>query len=137
MNGIAYEVITARIIALLEQGTVPWHRPWDASTEWPQNLFGKNRYGGVNVFVLLALNYKSPFWLTYRQAIGLGGQVRKGEKACPVVFWKILEITNRKTGEVEAVPYLRYYFVFNVAQCDGLDEVTSPKAPALETVGTQ
>lgn len=102
MNG--YDRITERIIELLEQGTVPWHKPWKAKTAWPRNLLTKKPYRGVNVFLLVSMSYESPFWLTFHQAQELGGSIRKGEKACPVVFWKRLEIEDAKTGGPSTPP---------------------------------
>jgi len=119
--------ITDRITALLEQGTVPWHKPWTARTGLPRNCVSQKPYRGINVFLLLAMSYESPLWLTFRQATQLGGSVRKGEKACPVVFWKQLKVEDKESGETERIPLLRYYHVFNAAQCEGLP--TSP-APA-------
>ena len=115
-----YQIITVRIIGLLEQGTVPWQKPWQGSEQAPQNLVSRKAYRGVNVFLLHAMHYTSPFWVTFKQAQELGGNVRKGERACPVVFWKWLDV--EREGEKERVPFLRYYSVFNVAQCDGLEE---------------
>ena len=134
MSTVVYEFITQRIIALLEQGTVPWHRPWDASTDWPKNLISKNRYRGINVLLLLSMSYKSPYWLTFRQVSQLGGKVRKAEKACPVVFWKTMSATDKETEEIgnREIPFLRYYHVFNVAQCEGLE---NHKALKEEEVG--
>src|ERR1039458_5258215 len=129
-RGSVYEQITERIIALLEKGTVPWRKPWKAQTGLPRNLVSKKPYRGINVFLLHAMNFESPYWLTFHQARELGGTVRKGEKACPVVFWKQLEVEDEVTGEKEKVPMIRFYYVFNVSQCDGL---TNLPAPAVET----
>jgi antirestriction protein ArdC len=126
MNSQVYDRITERIVALLEQGTVPWHKPWNIKTGWPRNLVTKKPYRGINVFLLTALSYESPYWLTYRQASELGGTVRKGEKSCLILFWKQKKIEDEETGEERKVPLLRLYHVFNVAQCDGMKE-----APAL------
>jgi antirestriction protein ArdC len=71
MNVKAYERITERIIALLEQGTVPWHKPWRVKTSLPRNLVTQKPYRGINVFLLMAMSYESPHWLTFRQAIQL------------------------------------------------------------------
>ncbi len=132
MNG--YDRITERIIAILEQGTVPWHKPWKARTAWPRNLVSRKPYRGVNVFLLMTMSYESPFWLTYHQAQELGGSVRKGEKACPVVFWKPLRVEDEETGEQRKIPLLRIYHVFNSSQCDGLKtESPSGEMPALAT----
>ncbi|MDR3560788.1 MAG: zincin-like metallopeptidase domain-containing protein [Negativicutes bacterium] len=115
-----YDRITERIIDLLSQGTVPWHKPWKASTGLPRNLISKKPYRGINVFLLMAMSYESPCWLTFRQAIQLGGSVKKGEKSCPVVFWKQMDVTDKESGEAQKIPMLRLYHVFNAAQCDGL-----------------
>jgi len=132
MKNEVYERITDRITALLEQGTVPWHKPWKAKTGLPRNCVSQKPYRGINIFLLLAMSYESPWWLTFRQAAQLGGSVRKGEKACPVVFWKQLKIEDKESGETERIPLLRYYHVFNAAQCEGLP--TSP-APVETAVG--
>lgn len=127
MKNKIYDSITDRITALLEQGTVPWHKPWKIKTGLPRNLASKKQYRGINVFLLITMGYESPFWLTFRQAASLGGNVRKGEKACPVVFWKQLKIEDEKTDEPKKIPLLRFYHVFNVAQCEGL--ALAPEAP--------
>ena len=114
-----YERISERVIELLSQGTVPWHKPWNVKRGFPCNLVSKKAYRGINVFLLHAMNYESPFWLTFHQAQQLGGNVRKGEKACPVVFWKHYETEDKTTGEEIKIPVLRFYYVFNVAQCEG------------------
>lgn len=120
MKNEVYQRITDRITNLLTQGTVPWHKPWKARNGLPRNFLSQKPYRGINVFLLLAMSYESPFWLTYRQAAQLGASVRKGEKACPVVFWKQLKIEDKESGATERIPLLRYYHVFNAAQCDGL-----------------
>lgn len=125
-RGSVYDQITERVISLLEQGTIPWQKPWKAQTGLPRNLVSKKAYRGINVFLLLAMNYESPFWLTFNQVKQLGGNVRKGEKACPVVFWKQTEIENKETGEKDEIRLLRFYYVFNVAQCEGLKDLPSP-----------
>jgi len=89
----------------------------------PRNLVTKKPYRGINPFQLMAAGYESPHWLTFRQAIQLGGTVKKGEKACPVVFWKPLQVKDEESGELEKIPMLRLYFVFNVAQCENLKNV--------------
>jgi antirestriction protein ArdC len=125
-QGSVYDQITERVMHLLEKGTVPWRKPWKAQSGLPRNVVSKKSYRGINVLLLHAMNYESPFWLTFRQAKELGGSVRKGEKACPVVFWKRFEVEDEITGEIEKIPMMRFYYVFNVAQCDGLKNVPSP-----------
>ena len=121
-----YDQITKRVIALLESGTIPWHKPWNVQTGLPRNLVSGRAYRGINVWLLHAMRYESPFWLTFKQATELGGHVRKGEKACPVVFWKQLEVEDKESHEIEKIPMLRFYYVFNVTQCDGLKSVPTP-----------
>ena len=118
----SYERITERIVSLLEQGTVPWHKPWKVNTGLPRNLVSKKPYRGINVFLLMAMSYESPHWLTFRQAIQLGGNVKKGEKSCPVVFWKRMNNEDEESAEPRKVPLLRLYHVFNAAQCEGLKD---------------
>ena len=130
-----YEQITDRIISMLEKGTVPWRKPWNVQTGLPRNLVTKKAYRGINTFLLHAMSYESPFWLTFRQAQELGGTVRKGEKACPVVFWRQLEVEDKESHEIEKIPMLRFYYVFNTAQVDGLKNIPATVEPPA-TVST-
>lgn len=124
------EVITARILEKLEQGTVPWHKPWATGTgEYPKNLITKKEYRGINVFILSAMGFTSPYWVSFKQAQELGGNVRKGERGCPVVFWKWLESSDKgENGEpiTKKIPLLRYYTVFNMEQIEGIDPIKIP-----------
>ena len=82
-----YEMITERIVELLEQGTVPWRKSWNTGPgSSPRNLVTKRPYRGVNVFLLGAAPYGSPYWLTMRQVQEKKGRVRKGERSTPVVM---------------------------------------------------
>jgi len=76
-----FEIVTERITAKLEQGVIPWRRPWHAESGLPRNLVSGKEYRGINVFLLGCQGYESQYWLTFRQAKELGGSVRKGEKA--------------------------------------------------------
>jgi hypothetical protein len=98
-RGSVYEQITDRIIAMLEAGSVPWQKPWKVATGLPRNLVSKKPYRGMNVLLLHAMSYESPFWLTFRQAKELGGSIKKGEKSCPVIFGKRQETEDEITGE--------------------------------------
>lgn len=127
------EMITQRMIERIQAtGSLPWRKPWVSSGARPQNLFSRKPYRGVNAFLLHMMGYAQPFFLTMKQANELGGRIRKGEKAVPVVFWKMVEHDAEKQPDEEQKSYvvLRYYHVFNVAQCDGLPE---DKIPKLET----
>jgi len=117
-----YTAVTQQIVSLLRQGVVPWQRPWsDTGREAPMNVNGR-LYRGVNFFLLDMLDFERPVFLTFRQALELGGHVRRGEKGIPVIFWKMAEAIEEEDGEVKTnrVPFMRRYFVFNVSQCEGL-----------------
>lgn len=117
-----YDIITDQITTKLEEGTVPWRKPWYGEAGMPKNLVSKKDYRGINVFLLHCLGYESPYFVTFKQAKKLGGHVRKGEKGCPVVFWKQLDVKDEDEEKtVRHVPMLRYYTVFNVAQTEGLE----------------
>jgi len=123
-----YEMINIRLTELLEQGTVPWRKPWNAENRQPTNLISKKAYRGVNVFLLACQSYFSPYWLTFNQCKERGGFVRRGEKGTPVIFWKWLDKTTEDDSLPSVngkIPLLRYYTVFNVEQCEGI------KAPAV------
>jgi antirestriction protein ArdC len=136
-----YAIVTEKIINLLEQGIVPWRRPWGA-TGLPRNLVSKKPYRGVNLFLLSATKYVSPFWLTMKQANQLGGSLRKGEHSQIVVFWKVDQIANAVTDtgpesdEADKKSrrrfILRYYRLFNLEQCE-LPQVVLDKLPKIET----
>lgn len=126
-----YQLITDRIVKLLEDGTAPWRKPWGGELLWPKNLVSGKGYRGINVFLLSHTGFDSPYWLTYNQAKKLGGNVKKGEKGSPIVFWKMWERKNAD-GEVSRIPCLRYYTGFNVAQCEGLPADKVPATPTYQ-----
>jgi len=126
-----YTEVTNQIVAMLDQGVVPWRSPilGRSSAGHPKNLESTKPYRGVNVFLLafsaFAKGYGSSYWLTFNQAKAKGGTIKKGEKSSMVVFWKQYETTDKDTGDAKKIPVLRYYNVFNVEQCEGL---TAPDA---------
>lgn len=134
-----YQIVTDKIVALLESGTVPWRKPWsDSPSVQPLNLVSNRPYQGINMWMLNAAGYASPYWLTYKQAKELGGNVRKGEKSSIAVFWKLWDAestTAEGKEEKKLVPILKYYNVFNVAQCEGI-EYPKPetKLPAFDPI---
>jgi len=116
-----YEIVTDRIIGMLENGVVPWQKSWTTADSAPVNLVSKKNYRGLNVWLLGSAGYASPYWLSYKQATELGGQVRKGEKSTMVVFWTQFETLDKASGKKKNIPLLRYYNVFNVQQVDGIE----------------
>lgn len=111
-----YEIVTAKIMQKLEEGTVPWRRPWTGAGV-AVNWRTQTPYRGINAFLLDPGEYA-----TFKQIQAAGGHVKAGEKGHLVVFWKWLDSTNQETGESERVPLLRYYTVFHVlTQAQGLE----------------
>jgi antirestriction protein ArdC len=142
-----YQQVTNQIIAALEQGVRPWTKPWSADhlatrVSRPLRACGKG-YRGINVLILWltgsARGCQSPFWLTFKQALDLGGHVRKGEKGAPVCYYDTFtKETADDTGAAreEQIPFLKHYTVFNADQCDGLPAHFHPPVlpePAAET----
>lgn len=139
-----YDEVTARIIAELEAGRVPWVQPWDSAacgTGLPRNAVTQRPYSGVNVLILwgavIAGGYPTQGWLTFRQALAAGGAVRKGERGTGIVYADRFTPESEKARAVEAgedarqVAFLKRFTVFNVAQIDGLPDALTAAAPAL------
>jgi antirestriction protein ArdC len=136
-----YAEVSARIAAELENGAVPWVKPWRATAgkNQPANAVTGRPYSGCNVVLLwmasAAANWDRPAFLTYKQAQELGGNVRKGEKGTTVFFVKRLIVKDRDapegSDETKTIPMMKQYTVFNVGQCDGLPEkITTPATVA-------
>lgn len=129
-----YTRITNQILAHLEAGVKPWIQPWQSANAagavtHPLRHNGEP-YSGINVLTLwcssMERGFSSPMWMTFKQALELGGAVRKGEKGSPVVFASSMTKTeeNVSTGAEEErnIPFLKSYTVFNIEQIDGLPE---------------
>lgn len=117
-----YQIVTDKILAELNKGNIPWRQPWNSVG--PKNLVSKKAYRGINPFLLEVRGFKSPWWVTFNQARELGGNVKAGEKSTLVVFWKMLKKDSTKadgTSTTKNIPLLRYYCVFNLEQCEGID----------------
>lgn len=117
-----YDMVTDRIIDSLENGTVPWFKPWTGGG-LPMNLITKKPYRGINVFLTSLQNFTSPYWLTFKQAKTLKGTVKKGEKSTAIVFWNFTEKED-ENGNLKQVGFLRYYSIFNVEQTEGFEYPT-------------
>lgn len=132
--------VTAEITGLLERGVMPWRAPWDSAQALaltpglPLRSTGEP-YRGANVMLLwaaqIARGYSKRTWLTFRQAVELGAHVRKGEKACPVVYYG--QATPKANGVESGKPegdddparsyrFLKFFYVFNLDQIDDLPE---------------
>lgn len=115
-----YEMVTERIIKQLEQGTIPWQKPWTGVRSGAFNRISKRPYSLKNQ---LLLEHPGEY-CTWNQWKSLGGHVKKGAKAEFVVFWKIIEVEEKNDqGEIEKkkLPLLRYYNVFHISQVEGVE----------------
>ena len=119
-----YAAVTDRIIAQLEAGQIPWHKPWVASGQAVSRSTGKP-YSLLNQLLL----GQPGEYVTFKQAQLEGSHIRKGEKAQMVVFWKFIEQEDEETHEKKQVPFLRYYSVFHLSQCEGLTAKHMPQLP--------
>jgi antirestriction protein ArdC len=126
-----YEVVTQKIIERLEEGVVPWQKPWRTAGGMPRNLVSKRPYNGINFWLLISMKFTTPFYLTFEQVKTMNGNVKAGEKSTMVVFWKILE-SEEKPGVMKKTPYLRYYRVFNLSQTEGIDPEKVPVTEAFD-----
>ena len=130
-----YAQVTSKIVAELESGAVPWTKPWrntaPVGSVMPHNAATNRPYSGINIPILwgaaLGGGYDRHLWMTYKQALAAGAQVRGGEHGTIVVFTKKLKVGD--DDEERLVSMLRTYTVFNVAQIDGLPE----KEPVMLT----
>lgn len=126
------QIITDQIISELENGAAPWVKPWKSvkgrpAAGQPFNPSTGTIYRGVNwAYLSLMQGERSNLWLTFKQAQALGGNVRKGAKGVPIVFWKPLSVKDKATGESSTVPMLKHYFVFNLSDCEEVD-LPAPK----------
>ena len=122
-----FQIITDRIVAELEQGVIPWQKPWSGVQGAISHTTGK-RYSLLNQILL---GCRSGEFVTFKEAQREGGRIKKGEKASMIVFWKFIETAKRDDdGNVihgadgkplmESVPFLRYYNVFHIDQCEGI-----------------
>lgn len=128
-----YTRITGRIVEDLEQGVRPWIKPWSAANiqdrvTRPLRHNGQP-YTGINVLLLwsegMARGFASPMWMSFRQALQLGGAVRKGETGSTVVFasrFTKAEVDGNGKEFEREIPFLKTYSVFNVEQIDGLPD---------------
>ncbi|TXK23389.1 DUF1738 domain-containing protein [Pontibacter qinzhouensis] len=125
--------VTNEVIEQLEQGQVFWRKPW-TSYGLPKNYVSGRYYEGFNAFFLNYLtdkkSFRTPYFLTYKQAKELGGHVKKGEKGTQIIYWKVYANSDTSegkgaTGETEEVYQRRFvpfiWTVFNIDQVEGIE----------------
>lgn len=131
-----------KIVADMERGSLPWRKTWKGSARKgfsyiPSNASTGKPYRGINVFMLwmrsLELGYDNDMrFLTFKQCKDAGGNVKKGEKAAYVMFFKPLEITDKETGDLKKIPLMKTYAVFHVSQCENLGKLEAVTETACE-----
>lgn len=128
-----YSRVTDKIVAELEKGVRPWIKPWSAANAGPRLTLPRRHcgtpYRGINILLLWGESfdkgYVSSQWMTFRQALELGGHVRKGEHGSLVVYAnKVTRTEASEAGEEieRQIPFMRGYTVFNADQIEGLPE---------------
>src|SRR3981081_4572696 len=141
-----YAEVSARIVAELEAGAAPWVKPWSASpgANTPCNAVSNRPYSGCNVVLLWMAQtdgYRTPRFLTFKQALEFGGNVRKGERGTKVYFVKQLqgrEHGGEDNSPTRLIPMMREYTVFNVDQCESLpDSIISGKPMRVRNPNTR
>lgn len=134
-----YGIITAKIIEQLEKGTVPWQKPW-SEAGLPKNIISGKYYRGINMMLLAMEGYERNSFITFKQLQTIGGKVKKGEKAHIVVFWSLLDKSEQDEEQKEQAKeqrkktILRYYYVFNIAQCENIPDKYLPKERMTEEI---
>jgi antirestriction protein ArdC len=139
-----YDDITNKIIAELEAGRVPWVQPWGTAAAKsplaiPKSAATGRQYSGINILILWGAAAERAFtgqsWLTFRQALSLGGHVRKGERGTTVVYAdRFVPVDEKRRAdedgeEAQAVPFLKRFTVFNSDQCEGLPPEIATTVP--------
>jgi len=119
-----YQEVTNRIMEQLENGIIPWEKPWISAGSAVSHATGKP-YSLLNQMLL----GRPGEYVTFKQCQAEGGKVRKGEKSSMVVFWKWIEQEDEETGEKKEVPFLRYFNVFHIDQCEGLTAKHTQELP--------
>lgn len=132
--------ITDSIISQLEQGATPWVKPWKTlkgqpGQGMPYNPASGTVYRGINHFWLSMQPYAIPYYLTFKQAQALGGNVKAGSKGTPVVYWNVhRKETTGDNGErvTNAYAFIKHFYVFNIEQCEDVNIPALPEAPEPE-----
>ena len=133
MSKSVYEMVTDRIINQLEQGVIPWQKPWTGVRSGAYNRISKKSYSLLNQMLL----QHDGEYATFKQWQDLGGHVRKGEKSEIVCFWKIQPVEEEHedgTKEVKQIPLLRYFNVFHISQVDGVEPLQADELDDIEPI---
>jgi antirestriction protein ArdC len=116
----AQEKINQKFIELLESGVAPWRMPWKSrSIGLATNIVSGKMYTGCNFFMTNFHEFNSSKWGTFNQFQKLGGQVRKGEKGTPIIFYSSFEKEISEDNK-KSIPFCKLSYVFNIDQVDGI-----------------
>ena len=133
MSKNIYEMVTERIIEQLENGIIPWEKPWTGVHDGAFNRISKKPYSLLNQMLL---QHKGEY-ATFKQWTELGGHIRKGEKSEIVVFWKIYSIEEMQddgTKIIKQIPILKYINVFHISQVDGIEPLPKEELHSIEPI---
>lgn len=132
-----YQEITDSIIAELEKGATPWVKPWNAPMSADKNIITGRPYRGINRFITAMVSgikgYDVPAWGSLKQWNDLGARVKKHEKATKIVYWSTAKDKKSETsGEDKYYQFAKAFYIFNVAQVDGIDIIASEDSPVSD-----
>ena len=120
------QIVDKMLESIETTNKLPWNAGW-VTGGLPVNLTTGKRYNGVNILMLWSRGFNKPLFATYKQIGEKGGQVKKGEKGTPIIYYNFVDRleTNEKTGdeEVKQIPFAKLSYVFNISQTDGIVEM--------------
>jgi len=127
-----YQEVTDSIIKQLENGAMPWIKPWATDSTADKNFLSQAPYKGINRLMLglssMVQGFGCPVWASFKQWQTVGATVRKGEKGTKIVFYSPVTKENKATGDSESYNLLKTYYVFNASQVDGVT-IQAPTVP--------
>jgi antirestriction protein ArdC len=132
------DILTQKVTDALNKGTVLWHKPWKGGWNSPRNMATNRPYNGLNALLLSFMNFSSPYFMTYNQIHERGGTIKPDQTKLhnPVFYWNWVT-KDRVTGDPlkKAIPFMRYYRVWNLDQVDGIEapkREPMPEIPAID-----
>ena len=118
-----YTEVTNRVIERLENGCIPWIKPWHTENTLDKNIKTGNEYNGINRIILGMSGYQSNIWASFKQWKDLGANVKLHEKGTAIVFYKPVSGV-KVTSEGEEIIYNSVFttsYVFNAEQVEGIE----------------
>ena len=114
-------MVTDQVIKGLEEGHIPWHKPWLSNASGYQNFATGHQYSGINTLLLNLIcaqrKYTYPLFASFKQISTLGGRVNKGAKGSSIVFSKRIEVEDKENpDQKKQFSLLKSWTVFNLSQ---------------------